>query len=285
MPRSPLDRALALQTRLLEETRLLVVPGAWDVSSARIFAAQGAELLAISEEAIATTHGKPRLDEANEARFVARVESITQAVATPVCVDLGDGWGATAEALAVRVERILGSGAAAFQLGDASGETGRPLVDPSLQVERIQAMRERAEQFGHPLNLHAWTHSLRVGGRPDDAIEAITRCVRYGVAGATTVGVSGVADHDTIRRLLVDLETPLGVLADPTVAQPTPPSTGELEEWGVRRVDVGPAILHATLGLVRRAGAEFLGRGSFEHLRGEFRLGDARKARDSAILD
>src|SRR5207248_3103502 len=87
------------------------------------------------------------------------------------------------------------------------------------------------------------------------AIRRITAAVRrangYLAAGADCLFVPHVSDGETIGRLARELSGPLNVIAGP----PAPPLP-ELERLGVRRASLGPRLVQATLGLVRRLAAE-----------------------------
>ena len=80
----------------------------------------------------------------------------------------------------------------------------------------------------------------------------------YQSAGADGLFAPGVADPETIRRLVDRVERPLNVLAFAGV-----PPARELERLGVARVSVGSGPMRATLGLARRIAEELLGAGTY----------------------
>src|SRR5207237_2908694 len=86
----------------------------------------------------------------------------------------------------------------------------------------------------------------------------VRRANGYLAAGADCLFVPHVSDGETIGRLASELAGPLNVIAGP----PAPPLS-ELERLGVRRASLGPRVVQATLGLVRRLVTELRGRGTY----------------------
>ena len=68
-----------------------------------------------------------------------------------------------------------------------------------------------------------------------------------------------MSDGETIGRLAQEIAGPLNVIAGP----PAPPLP-ELERLGVRRASLGPRVVQATLGLVRRLVMELRERGTYD---------------------
>ena len=68
-----------------------------------------------------------------------------------------------------------------------------------------------------------------------------------------------MSDAATIERLAREIEGPVNVIAGP----PAPPIR-ELERLGVRRASLGPRVVQAALGLVRRAVTELRERGTYD---------------------
>jgi 2-methylisocitrate lyase-like PEP mutase family enzyme len=71
--------------------------------------------------------------------------------------------------------------------------------------------------------------------------------------------VPHVSDAATIGRLAREIEGPLNVIAGPPA-----PAIPELERLGVRRASLGPRVVQAALGLVRRVATELRERGTYE---------------------
>ncbi len=85
------------------------------------------------------------------------------------------------------------------------------------------------------------------------------RANAYRAAGADCLFVPHVSDAATIGQLAREIEGPLNIIAGPPA-----PAIPELERLGVKRASLGPRVVQAALGLVRRAATELRERGTYE---------------------
>ena len=100
------------------------------------------------------------------------------------------------------------------------------------------------------LNARTDTYLAATDGDPFD--ETVERAIRYVEAGADCVFVPGVADDDTIRRLVAAIPAPLNVVAG--LASTTPAPT--LFSLGVKRVSLGGSLARAAFSTLERAARE-----------------------------
>jgi 2-methylisocitrate lyase-like PEP mutase family enzyme len=122
-------------------------------------------------------------------------------------------------------------------------------------------MREVARATGIPLVINARTDAFEVKewSPTERFTAAVQRANAYRAAGADCLFVPHVSDAATIGRLAREIEGPLNVIAGPPA-----PTIPELERLGVKRASLGPRVVQATLGLVRRAALELRERGTYE---------------------
>jgi 2-methylisocitrate lyase-like PEP mutase family enzyme len=237
-----------------------VLPNAWDVASARVFEEAGFPAVATTSAGVAFALGYPDGERISLEELLGVVGRISRALEVPLSVDFEAGFGARPEAAARSVRRLLEAGAVGLNLEDSrKGEQGG-LEEPSLQAEKIRAVREVGESFGVPLVINARTDVFLASvGEPESRLDHTVRRVNaYREAGADCLFVPGVSDRETIAELVRRVDGPLNVLA---VAGA--PRISELEELGVRRVTVGSGAMRATLGLVRRIAAELKDAGTY----------------------
>ncbi len=83
----------------------------------------------------------------------------------------------------------------------------------------------------------------------------------YGAGGADGLCGPHVGEADTIGQLARGIDGPLNVIAGP----PAPPIRG-LGGLGVRRASLGPGVVQAAVGLVRRVMGELRERGTYESM-------------------
>jgi len=256
-PMSQRDKAEAFRT-LHHGSRLLVLPNAWDVMGARLIESAGFSAIATSSAGVAWALGYPDGERISRGEMLAVVRRIASSVRVPVTADMEAGYGPTPEAAAETARGVIAAGAVGLNIEDGTDE-GR-LVDIALHQDRIRAIREAGAAAGVPLVVNARTDAFEVAGwSPAERLTtAARRANAYRAAGADCLFVPHVSDAATIGRLAREIEGPLNVIAGP----PAPP-LDELERLGVRRASLGPRVVQATLGLIRRIAVELRERGTY----------------------
>jgi 2-methylisocitrate lyase-like PEP mutase family enzyme len=244
--------------------KILVLPNVWDVASALILEEAGFGAMATTSAGIAFSLGYPDGQKISREEMLARVARIARAVKLPVTADVEAGYGERPEDAADTARGVIEAGAVGMNLEDGLDRYGQ-LVDLSLQLEKIRAVREIALKSGVLLVLNARTDVyLEQIGAPETRYGAtVLRLLAYRDAGADCVFAPGVRDAETISRLVRDLRCPLNILAGPGSL-----STPELEKLGVARASLGSGPMRATLGLVRRMVAELKDTGTYAALEG-----------------
>src|SRR3989441_12724480 len=194
--------------------------------------------------------------------MLAVVRGIASSGSVLVTADMEAGYGPTPEAAAETARGVIAAGAVGLNLEDGTND-GR-LTDVGLQQDRIRAMREAGAAAGVPLVINARTDTFEVKDwSPTERLTAaVRRANAYRAAGADCLFVPHVSDAATIGRLARELEGPLYVIAGP----PAPPIP-ELARLGVRRASLGPRLIQATLGLLRRVVLELRAHGTYEAMR------------------
>src|SRR5205814_10411458 len=208
-------RAEAFRNR--HRGRMLLLPNAWDVASARIFDDGGCAAIATTSAGIAFTMGYPDGERVSRQEMLTAVGRIAAAVQVPVTADVEAGYGNRPEDAAVTARAVIEAGAVGMNLEDATGQPQNPLLDLSLQIEEIKAVLEEARRTGVPIVLNARTdvYLLQVGA-PERRYElALKRLAAFRDTGADCLFVPGVRDSETIRRFVVDLQHPINILAGP----------------------------------------------------------------------
>lgn len=255
----------ALQFRQLHRgPRILVLPNAWDVASARIFEEAGFPAIATTSAGIAFSLGYPDGQRIPREEMIARIGRIARAVKVPVTADIEAGYGSSPEDAARTTRELIQAGAIGMNLEDASGHPEQPLLDLQQAVEKIKAAREAAAQLRVLIVVNARTDVYLLPGDPDTQYsEALRRLIAFRDAGADCVFAPGLKDAETIGRLTKVVQCPLNILA---VAGT--PSIPELEKLGVARVSLGSGPMRATLGLLRSLAEELKTTGTYSALEG-----------------
>jgi 2-methylisocitrate lyase-like PEP mutase family enzyme len=243
--------------------RILLLPNAWDVISARIFEEAGFGAIATTSAGIAFTLGYPDGQKISRAEMLQAITRIARAVRVPVTADVEAGYGDRPEDAAQTAREVIEAGGVGMNLEDATNEREHPVNDLSLQLEKIRAVQEAARQADVSIVLNARTdvYLLQVGAPEARYDLALQRLSAFRDAGADCLFLPGVRDTDTIRRIVTDLRFPINILAGPG-SPPVP----ELQKLGVARVSLGSGPIRATLGLVRRMAEELKATGTYRTL-------------------
>jgi 2-methylisocitrate lyase-like PEP mutase family enzyme len=245
---------------------VIVLPNAWDPGTAIVLADAGFPFLATTSAGIAFARGLPDGQSLSRSRMLELVAEIAGAVSIPVSADLEAGYGPRPEDVAATVTGAVAAGVVGCNIEDSTGDRDRPLFELDLAVERIRAGAEAARATGLPfvLNARVDPYLVRLGTPEQNLAESVRRANAYREAGAGCVYVPGVADADAIGRMVREIDGPLNVLGARGGAVQSL-AVADLEALGVRRVSIGGSLAVAALGLVRRAAAELLARGTFSY--------------------
>src|SRR5205823_2484120 len=109
--------------------RILMLPNAWDVSSARVIEEAGFGAIATTSAGIAFTLGYPDGQRISRNEMLQAVSRIAAAMRIPVTADVEAGYGDRPEDAAQTALAVIESGAVGMNLEDASGHASHPLVD------------------------------------------------------------------------------------------------------------------------------------------------------------
>jgi len=243
--------------------RILGLPNAWDVASARILEEARYPAIATSSAGIAFSLGYADGQRISRDQMLEVVERIAHAVRVPVTADMEAGYGTTVKDMVETTKAVIAAGAIGMNLEDVTGDDESSQVDTGQQVEKIRAIRDTAASLGVPLVLNARTdiYLMPIGEAATRFERTVERLRAYRQAGADCVFAPGFSSRDTIAELVKAIAAPLNILISSGC-----PSLAELEEMGVARVSAGSAVMRATLGLVRRIGKELMERGTYDSL-------------------
>lgn len=247
-----LQKAQAMKA-LHEGEETFLIPGPWDVGSARVFEAFGFKALATTSGGFAYSLGKQdgevTLDEK-----VAHCRALTQATKVPLTADLENGYSHEPEGVAETIRRIAEAGAVGGSIEDWSGEE---IYDFDLAVERMQAAAEAARSAEVPFALIGRCENLLRGH--DDLDETIRRLQAYQAAGADVLFAPALRTLDDVRTVVREIDRPLNV-----IGVMVPGATlDELADAGARRISIGGALAVAAYGALVEGAREMKESGSF----------------------
>ena len=248
--------------RLHHGKRILVLPNAWDVPSARVFEDAGFPAVATSSAGLMVSLGYQDGESIPKNAFIEAVGRIGKALSVPLSADVVSGFGKTAHAVAETVRRVIRAGAVGVNIEDFVHATKR-LHPVERQVEKLEAVREIGREMRMPLVINARTDAYRYarGDEESRLNEAIGRAAAYREAGADCVYPMGLVDAKSISRFVEKVACPVNVMVRKGL-----PTIDELEKLGVARLSFGPAASYAVMGMLRRVSKEVLVDRNYEGL-------------------
>ena len=220
--------------------RPLLMPNAWDIGSAALFASLGFEAIATTSGGFAATRG--RLDGAmTRDEVLTHAGELARAVDIPVSADLENCFAHDPDGVAATITAARGLGLAGGSVEDFTGDRDAPLYELSQAADRVRAAAEAAHAGPDRFVLTARAENY-LHGRPNLA-DTIARLQAYQEAGADVLFAPAVVEPGALRQLLGSVDLPVSVLVLPGA-----PTVGELAALGVSRISVGGAIAVAAYG-------------------------------------
>jgi len=243
--------------------KLLALPNAWDVVSARIIEELGYPAIATSSAAMAFSLGYPDGQRISRDEMLAAVARIARAVRIPVTADCESGYGKTPEEIADFTKALVASGAVGLNFEDITGDDESTHVELGLQVKKLRTIRDTSAALGVPLVINARTdiYLMPIGPEATRFERTVGRLRAYREAGADCLFVPGLSDRETIARLVKALNAPVNILASPTA-----PSLAELQQLGVARVSAGSSAMRAAMGAFQQVAKDWLVQGPYDSL-------------------
>jgi 2-methylisocitrate lyase-like PEP mutase family enzyme len=245
---------------LLHAPQILVMPGAYDALSARLFASLGFPAIQGTSGGIAAIHGLYD-EELIEREALAEIyREMVGAVSVPVNADGEKGYGGPDD-VAETVRQFVAAGLAGMNLEDSDyhphGDPMR-LAPLDLQLAKIRAFMDAKRELGSEFFLNARVDVFgTVREHKEGMTEAIRRGNAYAEAGADCIFIFRPGDAATIGTLVREIHAPLSVLAGEDT-----PSVPELESLGVARVSYGAAFARYAITAVQRLAETLLETGN-----------------------
>ncbi|WP_326689409.1 MULTISPECIES: isocitrate lyase/phosphoenolpyruvate mutase family protein [unclassified Streptomyces] len=210
----------------------LLLPNAWDYSSAAVLAANGFAAIGTTSLGVAGAAGVPDGAGVTKEATLAQVRCLGRGPFL-LSVDAEGGFSDDPDEVAALAREFAEAGAVGLNLED-----GRP--DGTLVPVAVHAAKVRAVKAAVPdlfVNARTDTHWLGTGQD-----ETLSRLLAYQQAGADGAFVPGLTEPARIGALVEALDVPLNILYSPT--GPTLPELGSL---GVRRVSLGSLLYRQAL--------------------------------------
>lgn len=239
-----------------------VIPNPWDMGSARMMAAMGAQALATSSAAQAFTLGRPDMGTITRDEALAHAEDIVAATGLPVSGDFENGFADDPDGVADTIRLAAEAGLSGCGIEDTQMVAGNPAYAFDLAVERIRAAASAARALGRPFVLVARADGVMNGSY--DLAEGIRRLQAFEAAGADCLYLPVPPGKAELAQVLAAVSAPVNALAAGPLQDMT---VAELAAMGVRRISTGSQIARVTHAAIRDCMSAMLTEGHFEPLK------------------
>ena len=242
------SQAMSRQSRveaLIENERILMLPGVYDALSAKLVERAGFSLVFVSGFSVAAAQlGLPDFGYLTQTEMVAVARRVCSAVTVPVIIDADTGYGNALNVIRT-VNELMDAGAAGMIMEDqvwpkrCGHMKGKRVIPVNEQVQKIRAAVEaRGDRDFFII--------ARTDARQVDGLEAaITRCHRYKEAGADALFVEAANSEDELGTIAKELPSPLVTNMLEGGVTPLLPKT-QLEKLGFQLVVCSLSALYAS---------------------------------------
>ena len=246
--------------KMHDRSRILVLPNAWDVASAKIFEAAGFRAVATTSSGVANSLGYPDGEAVSRDEMLDVIRRIARGLNVPLSADIEAGYSSEMEALKNTIRAVIDAGAVGINLEDSIKGGANELFPVEIAVARIKAVRETASAAGVPIVINARTDVFlhAIGEKSARLDHTVSRANAYLAAGADCVFVPGPTSAEIIGSLTSAIKGAINVMVLPGM-----PSAPELEKLGVARVSTGGGPARATLTELRRVAEELHKSGTY----------------------
>jgi len=211
----------------------LLLPNAWDVSSALAFYEAGYRAVGTTSFGVAATAGHPDGGRSSREPTRSLVRQLRNLPAY-VSADVEDGYHDDPEVVA---EYVSGLGVAGINIEDSTDEK---LISPKAHAAKVAAIKKLSPEVF--VNARVDTYWL---GQDANVAATLNRAEAYVEAGADGIFIPGASEPSDLRQLTANIPVPVNVLVVPGL------SLAELADLGVRRVSTGSlpyrAAIHAAV--------------------------------------
>ena len=228
---------------MIDNFRKMHVPGdpfilanAWDIGSAKMMQAMGAEAIGTSSSAHAFTLGRPDLGYVNRREAIDHAGSLADCLNVPVSGDFENGYGHSADEVAKTIELAIDKGIQGGSIEDIQAPTEEP-YSYSDAVERIEAAVAARQNSEGDLVITARADGLMYGKY--DLTESIRRIKAFEQAGADVLFVPMPKDIDALSEICSAVDKPVNAICS---GRFTEHSISEFARIGVARISLGSSV-------------------------------------------
>ena len=213
-----------------------VLANAWDMGSAKLLAAMGAQAIGTTSAGYGFTLGIPDMGCLTRDQSLSHAQDLVAATPLPVSGDFENGFGDAPETVAETVRLACEAGLAGCSIEDTALPTHH-VYDFDLAVERIKAAVAAARALPRDFVLVARADGIM--NNQYDLTEAIRRLQAFEAAGADCLYAPNTASFRDLMQICAHTKAPVNALA---IGKYTKFSRAQYADISVARISLGSAL-------------------------------------------
>lgn len=237
-----------------------ILANAWDIGSAKMLAAMGAQAIGTTSAGHAFTLGKPDMGNIARDEAITHAAQLATATGLPVSADLENGFGPDPKTVAETVTLAGQAGLAGCSIEDTDLPSSGA-YDFGHALERIAAAVEAARALDEDFVLCARADGVMNGAYDFD--EGLARLKAFEKAGADCLYLPLPPTMAEVEILCRELTSPVNILA---AGQFLSYNLADFAKAGAARVSLGSSLVRKTHATILSAGRAVLGAGDFTAL-------------------
>ncbi|MCP4975641.1 MAG: isocitrate lyase/phosphoenolpyruvate mutase family protein [Maribacter sp.] len=165
MKRTELDQKILAKEflQLHYDEKILLLPNAWDVLSAKIYESMGFKAIGTTSAGIASTLGFPDGEIMSLKENLQVAKRIINNTTLPISVDIEAGYSSTPDGVVETVKSALDIGAIGINLEDSTGDVEKPFFEINEILDKIKGIRKMADTRKIPLVINLRTDVYMLG--------------------------------------------------------------------------------------------------------------------------
>ncbi len=238
-----------------------VLANAWDLGSARVLMALGAQAIGTSSAAHAFTLGRPDMGNVTRREALDHAKEIVDSVELPVSADLENGFDSEPAGVSETIKLAAECGLAGASIEDTNLPSSKPYKF-DVAVARVEAAVRAARTLKSDFVLCARADGLMNGHY--DLDEAIRRVQSFEKLGADCVFIPCIGGGlDRVAKVVESVKIPVNVLITSANADQT---CEKLAREGVARISLGPTLARKAHRALIESAREIFEQGTFSQL-------------------
>lgn len=253
-----------------------ILANAWDIGSAKLLAAMGAQAIGTTSAGHAFTLGVKDMGDLTRTQSINHAQDFVNATSLPVSGDFENGYGHMPDEVALTITMAAQAGLAGCCIEDTKFPSNS-FYEFSFAVERIEAAVHAARALDRDFVLVARADGIMTGNY--NTTEAIRRLQAFESVGADVLYAPMPPSMEDLALICKSVKAPVNALAAGGFAKH---KLLDFANIGVARISLGSALSRVTHTAIIDSAKQMFESGDFSSLEGKVTGGQVEALFDKA---